>query len=321
MKNNYLLLLFIISLFSCTSEEKPIENVFGETERGAVLRTIGIENLTFDTSAPERPIQISLEYQDNENGTLLKDVRISITFIDNTPSDGDNSQDIIFLKTILLEEFMDGANGFPVADIMITTQELLDAFSLDATQISCTDTFVIDLSLHLVDGRVFTNANSTTAIRSFGGFLNSPFTYDVHVVEGIDDQLFIGDYNHTSIKDGFSGPTFFLPERVQLNTPRPNVRSFELIRIRSTDSIINQMEFTIACDQAILTRYVRSRFKCSPLVEDEHVVLLGPDDQLSGSINSIDDAVFDLRFLEAVDGNDGFCDWPLTQSEVRFSRQ
>ena len=81
------------------------------------------------------------------------------------------------------------------------------------------------------------------------------------------------------------------------------------------------MEFTIACDQAILTRYVRSRFKCSPLVEDEHVVLLGPDNQLSGTINNIDDTIFDLRLLEAFDGNDGFCDWPLTQSEVRFSRQ
>ena len=147
MKYKYIVLLFLAGLLSCTSEEKPIENVFGQTERGAVLRTIGIENLTFDTSSPERPIQLSLEYQDDENGALLKEVGISITFIDNTPSDGDNSQDLIFLKTIFLEEFSDGTNGFPIADITITTQELLDAFSLETEQVSCTDKFVIDLSL------------------------------------------------------------------------------------------------------------------------------------------------------------------------------
>lgn len=313
------LLMFVF--FSCSDEPNPIQIASEAVERGAVLRTIEITNMTYDKLDLQRPIEIRLEYQDIEDGDLLENVEILISFIDTTPENGDVTSEKQLLKTLVPTDFQIGQNNLPVVDLIIETQELISLLDLTDSQLSCTDRFILDLNLNLTDGRTFNNENSTTAIRSFGGFLNSPFSYDIHVVEGIANDIFIGEYEHSSLKDGYSGPTFFLPTLVEMNATRPNVRSFEMIRIRSTDTIINKMEYTIACNQAILTRYVRTRFKCSPLVEDEHVVLLGPDLELDGSIEITDDSVFDLRFLEAFEGNDGFCDWPLTQSEVRFSKQ
>lgn len=314
-------MLFFFCLISCVNDPNAIEIVFQNETRGAILRTKAINNLTYDLLSTNRPIEIQLEYQDNEGGSLLESIDLIVSFVDSTPENGINTQEGRLLRTLMPSDFAIGENDFPVIDILIETEDFRLLHELNDSQLNCTDRFVLDLNLNLSDGRTFNNLNSTSATRSFGGFLNSPFSYDIHIVEGVDDNLFIGQYSHSSIKDGFNGPTFLLPTVVHMNAARPNVRSFEMIRIRSTDSIINEMEYTIACDQAILTRYLRTRYKCSALVEDEHVVLLGPDANLSESIDLMDDTVFDLRFLEAFEGNDGFCDWPLTKSEVRFSKQ
>ena len=85
--------------------------------------------------------------------------------------------------------------------------------------------------------------------------------------------------------------------------------------------ILSEVEFTIACDQAIMTRYIRSAIVCSARVEADHQVLLGPSNDLNGTIDEIDDTVFDLRFIEGFEGNDGFCGWPVTPSTFRLTKQ
>jgi hypothetical protein len=290
------------------------------------LRTQSIENLTFNTSQPEIPIQFTLEYQDGQSTPLLSDVEFFISFVDNTIDNGDNSKNSTLYVTRSAQEFVEGINGLPVIDIAISTQELLSLLNLNSSQISCTDKFIVDLKLNLTDGRSFTHDNSIGPIISFAGALNSPFTYDILVVEGIDNTLFTGNYTYTSLVDGFLGPTIRSPELLEISRTRPNTRSFEIFRDQQQTVVggvlvRSEIEFTIACDQIVLTRYVRSSIVCSAEVEGDVHVLLGPATDLTNTVNPIDDSVFDLRFLEAFEGNDGFCDWPLTQSEVRFSKQ
>ncbi len=328
MKKHYIILIGLVMLLSCNNDEKAIDLVFDGAETGAILRTASISNLTFDTTFADRPIEFRLEYQDNTDsaeGTLLNTVDIFISFVDNTLENENNSKPSTLFKTLSVNDFFEGDNGLPVTDISITTDELLAFFDLMMSQINCTDKFVIDLQLNLTDGRTFMHSNSIGPIISFGGAINSPFTYDVIVVEGIDDTLFTGEYTYTSIEDGFDGPTIISPDIIEISTQRSNVRRFEIFRDEQQTPggilVRAEVEFTIACDQAILTRYIRSAIICGFGVEGDIHVLLGPSNQLNGTVVINDDSVFDLSFLEAFEGNDGFCDWPLNESKIRFSKQ
>ena len=138
--------------------------------------------------------------------------------------------------------------------------------------------------------------------------------------------MFTGTYSYDSIVDGFDGSTFISPALLEVARTRPNARSFEIIRDEQLTTVGGvlvraEVEFTIACDQIILTRYVRSAIVCSSEVEGDVHVLLGPSEDLSNTGNQTDDSVFDLRFLEGFEGNDGFCGWPVTPSIIRLSKQ
>ena len=324
MKIQYLILICSLCLTSCSREENAVDFVSNNLQTGAVLRTLEIENLTFDRSTPDRPISITIEHQDEQRGDLLDTVELFLSFDDRTPENGNNTETSRLFKTLTRSDF-DVTTELPITDIVITTQELLDFFGFSTNDIQCTDRFVLDVKLCLTNGLCFTNTNSIGPIISLGGRLNSPFTYDIFVVDGVGEESFTGNYNHTSIQDGFRGPTIITPTIIEITTNRPNTRRFEIFRdeqdIQGGLFLRAEVEFVIACDQAILTRYVRSAILCGFGVEGDIHVLLGPEENLNETINLNDDSVFNLKFLEAFEGNDGFCGWPLTSSEVRFSKQ
>lgn len=310
-------------MISCSSGENVLESVFNNVKTGAILRTVSIDNLIFDTDAPDRPISLKLEYQDGKNASLLETVVLTLSFDDRTPENGDNSKPPSVYKILTRSDF-EFTTELPRTAILISPQELLDFFGFNSSDIKCTDRFVLDLKLNLNDGRSFEHDTSIGPIISLGGPLNSPFTYDIFVAEGVNEQLFTGKYTFQSIQDGFQGPTFSTPEIIDVTTNRPNTRRFEVFideQLSGGFFYRADIEFVIACDQAILTRYVRSAIICAGGVEGDIHMLLGPQENLDQTINIDDDAVFSLKFLEAFEGNDGFCDWPLTPSEIRYSKQ
>lgn len=326
LRKTYTIVVVLCIFLSCESDEKAVDIVFNQAQVGGILRTQAAENLVVDLSDMQRNIQFTLEYQDGQATPLLSEVVFSITFIDNTPLNGNNSQPSEEFRILTASDFTEGVNGLPVTDVTFTTEELLDAFNFTSTQISCTDRFVIDLELRLTNGSSFTHNTSIGPIISFGGALNSPFTYDIHVVEAIPDDLFTGNYTYESLVDGFAGSTFIEPEVLEVITTRPNARSFEIIRDMQQTQVGGvlvraEVEFTVACDQIILTRYVRSAIVCSSEVEGDVHVLLGPATDVSNTASEADDSVFDLRFIEAFEGNDGFCGWPTTPAAIRLSKQ
>lgn len=313
-------------MFSCAQSDNAIDQVLDNLTTGAALRTITIKNLVVDTSDLSRPITLTLEYQNGADPTGLESVNLFITFEDRTLENGNSSRPKQLFRTLEIEDFTAGPNGFLRTEIVISTDALFTAFSLDSTLISCTDKFVLDLDLNQTNGQTFNNGNTSLPIVGLGSAIDSPFSYDIYVVETVFDDLFTGGYGYTSIQDGFAGPTFREPEVVQLRSTRPNTRRFSVIR-DSQESVMGgvllraEIEFTIACDQAILTRYVRSAIGCAAGIEGDVHVLLGPAQNLDNTVSSFDDSVFNLKFLESFEGRDGFCGWPLTESEIQFSKQ
>lgn len=326
MKIIYLSVIVSLLVFtSCEEPDNAINYVLDNVRNGAVLRTRAINNSVYDVQSPATPISYVLEMQDGNEGELLDRVDVFLSFVDRTSENGDNSTSSVLFKTLSASDFTQGERGYPVTELTITTQELLENTNLTTDEISCTDKFVIDLTLHLTNGLAFNHENSIGPIISYPGSINSPFSYDIYVVEGIDNDKFTGVYDYSSVVNGFDGPTFITPNQFTLERSRPNVRHFEIFRdtqqMFDGTFILSEVEFTIACDQAIMTRYIRSAIVCSARVEADHQVLLGPSNDLNGTIDEIDDTVFDLRFIEGFEGNDGFCGWPVTPSTFRLTKQ
>ena len=164
MKNKYILLFLIGSLFSCDSDEKSIEVVLEEVERGAVVRTLDINNVDFNVNDLQSTFTINVEEMDVEDGGLLEEVEIFVQFKDNTPSNGDNSVAAALMETIPASEWITGSNNLPTTSLVYTFEELLATTGLTAIDVAVKDQFLISLNLNLTDGRVFNASNASSII-------------------------------------------------------------------------------------------------------------------------------------------------------------
>ena len=120
------LVVGILLFLSCESEPRPVDIAFDEAQVGGILRTQSATNLVLDLLDIERDIEFTLEYQDGQQIPLLSSVEMFISFVDNTPENGDNSQDFQEFRILSSTEFTEGVNGLPVIDISISAQELLE---------------------------------------------------------------------------------------------------------------------------------------------------------------------------------------------------
>ncbi|MFD2101652.1 hypothetical protein [Flagellimonas iocasae] len=187
LKKHITLLFFVCIALSC-SEEKLIDDIYDQTTRGLVLRTVAQPTATFDFFDPTASWVTTLEVQDEENGALLSDIDIYITFVD----DGDAGTETL-LKTVDASTFSPGPFGLPRGDISITLNEALAALGLVDGDYDSADSFNVRLVANLTDGRSFTsNANGTV---TGGSFFSSPFAYSVQFFCPLDDaSAFDGNY-------------------------------------------------------------------------------------------------------------------------------
>ncbi|NAY93108.1 hypothetical protein GTQ34_14415 [Muricauda sp. JGD-17] len=183
----YLLTLSIL-FFSCSSEEKLVEEVLATTPNGVVLRTISVNSSTFDFFDPAKEWSVTLEVQDAENGELLSEIDIYMTFI----NDGIGENETL-VKTVSASTFSTGPFGLPRGDISISLSEALNALGLQNGDYDSADSFNIRLAAKLTDGREFTNRAAGTVLN--GSFFNSPFAYSAQFFcELADASLFDGNY-------------------------------------------------------------------------------------------------------------------------------
>lgn len=321
MKKVFFLLGIVTSLLSCEdSEENAIIEVF-EADNGAILRTLEFTNSEFFVNTPESTFSLALEEQDEEDGDLLQDIDVYVSFADNT-SDGtiDLSTQEQFLRTIEINEFSRNAMNLPQTQLEFVYSELLEATGLDINQVSCGDQFNIRLVVNLKDERSFTMTNANSNILNFQGFFSSPYCYTINVVEPISQNRFTGTYSYESIQDGPFGPTFGEPRLIDIRVGHsPNVRVFEAKHIRSHpfNELPYPYEFTILCDGVIMEKNQITTVLGGCVGP---MSLLGPGDEIA-PIDVNNDIAFELWFVEGYNGFDGNCFDGETVSRIRFSRE
>jgi hypothetical protein len=313
MKKITFIILSVVLCFSCNDdEEKAIETVLEEVDRGAVLRTLRFNNGEFEVNAPESTFSLDLQEQDIEEGGLLETVAVFVSFIDNTPSGNSVSTQQVLLETLTPDNFATSDFGLPGTTLEYSFAELLDATGLTIDQTNCKDQFRLDLTLNLSDGLTFNLTNSSGTVVNTTGFFKSPFSYLINIVEPISPDQYTGVYQFTSIEDGFFGPTFGQDGLV-------NIRKVEHSNnFRVLDFSNYQIEFSVVCDAIIATRYQQSVFGCT--LDASNRVLIGPD-AIAITADPNDDTVFELHILEAFEGYDAFCNFTDFPSKIRFSKQ
>lgn len=320
MKLYYVAILFIF-VVACDNDDKAIEALLVENvERGAVLRTLEIRNNVFDINDLNAEFNILIEEQDIEDGNLLESVDVQVSFVDNSPDNGQESIAPFIIQELLPSDFTSGANGLPITTLSYTFQELLTGSSLLIGDMRCKDQFRLDLNLNLTDGRSFNTQNSAGTIVNNSGFFSSPFTYLINVVEPVDPSTFLGIYELQTIQESENGFPFGIasgPVEL-LQGHSSNVRLMRHI-VDPFEGIF--LEITIACDIAIATRYQKTLLPtCTPAIDLSDRVLLGPDSP-PGLVDTIDDSVFELYILEGFEGYSVRCGYTDIPSKFRFSKQ
>lgn len=178
---NYTLISSLLILIGCTSDDNIINQVDNNVVRGAILRTIETGPLNFDLRDLERPWPITVEMEDNNNGALLDQVEVFVTFFDNTPENGDNPVSKQLVKILPASAFETGPDGLPRTTFQLTLPEVLEATSLTEEQYTGGDVFRVELELLLTDGRVYTKDDVNGGVAG-GSFFRSPFQYRLTVV-------------------------------------------------------------------------------------------------------------------------------------------
>jgi hypothetical protein len=178
--------LFVIT--SCSTEDKLIDQLFDTVERGAVLRTIAVTNPTFDFLDTSKSWSVNLEIQDEKNGSLVSEIKVYATLVDDGTVGSEN-----LVKTISTSSFSIGPYGFPRGDVSLSLQETIDALGLSVGDYDSADSFNIRLVAVLTDGREYTNDAGGTV--TGGSFFSSPFAYSAQFFCALADASnFDGNY-------------------------------------------------------------------------------------------------------------------------------
>lgn len=196
MKKIFNLLFFsfaIIFFYSCSYEDKVIDQVFDGTTSGVTLRTVIVNSSNFNFLDTSSEWEVTVEMRGVNEKNSPRQVNLYV----NHTTGGVTSAEIL-LKTFPASTFEAAAPyGLPNAKLSASFAETLTALSLSSGSYTTSDKFNMRLELVLEDGRTFTNTNASGTVTG-GSFFSSPFTYSVQFACPLDDaSLFNGDYKVT----------------------------------------------------------------------------------------------------------------------------
>lgn len=188
-----------LALGSCkidNPEPIPITNV----NYGAILRTIKVNSGTFNKfDLAGSKFSVEVEVDDPQRGKAFQEVDV---FLKHRRGQAVTNE--IKLKTIPESAFaVNETSKLPRTVIEVTANEAMAALQLTEAQVDGGDFFEFRMVLRLKDGRTFTDANASEAIRGTA-FFNSPFFYRVTVVCP-SDLAGTASYETTNIVSGPGG--------------------------------------------------------------------------------------------------------------------
>ncbi|NAY93020.1 hypothetical protein GTQ34_13935 [Muricauda sp. JGD-17] len=179
----YFMYAFAFLVLACSDDDKTIDILLPNVERGAIIRTVNINPNSFNIFDPNSPWTLTMEYQDDENGGLLSSVDVYINFVDNNDFNGNTTSTETLFTTVPASEFSTGPFGLPRATFSLVYQEVLNALGVpnDSNAIFGGDQINVRLVANLTDGRTFTNTDVAANI-SGGSFFQAPFNYLATIV-------------------------------------------------------------------------------------------------------------------------------------------
>lgn len=305
MKNIVTLLSIILfTLLSCSSDDKPID-IFLNAPKGALLINTEIGSDNFIMNDLQSEFSVEVRANDQKQGEFFDFVRVYIDFKSNT-TNGLNNRDEVILRDIPRSEFYLGEFGRPRTLLNYSFQEVLDAFGLTIDDVAPGDQFFLRPDMHLKDGRTIGYVNRSPSI--IADFCeNSPFYYQINIVDPIQNALFTGTYIYEIIA---SSNIDLVPESgvtTIINGEFPNQR-------RS-----NFLDFTVAGNFILPDIYQERGGLCRFGAE---IIFWGPQNDSFGTLNLQDDSVFEADF---VIGYDGWVGGDLSSDPItvkyRFSKQ
>jgi hypothetical protein len=176
-----------IMVASCSESDKVVDQVVAGVQRGAILRQVEVRSnsvaLNTDSGllVDGEKFELDVEYQDNEDGNLLSEMNVYVSFTDNTDDETDNSKAEVLHETLSASDFSTGDRGLPTLTYSLLGTEMLSTLGLAPTALGTGgDAFTVRFELVLTDGRTFSTENNSGTIT--GSYFRSPFSNNIAVV-------------------------------------------------------------------------------------------------------------------------------------------
>lgn len=315
---NFTILFVVLAFFSCKSDDESTVPDFQNLEQGAVLRTVSVNSAEININDIESAYSIEIEEQDTEDGALLDEVEVYVSFKDNTTDNGDSSKSEILFFNIPAEEWEIGPGNLPRYTLSNNLESLLSLFELNLTQVSCKDQFIIRLNLKLTNGKSFTSGSAGPSVIAFGTFFSSPYRYAINIVEPISETSFLGTYTLTSIVEP-DGSSFGDVVEAELFRGTSNTERIVFLKHRLSHPLHEEpraYRFNFVCDEVVFGENQLTGLNGACNFSNQ-AMLLGPGFQ-NGFFDRNDDKIFELEFVEGYLGFDGGCGFGTLPSRYRF---
>lgn len=190
-----LLLLGMVVMFSCGKDENlgPIITV-DSAEIGAFPRLVSLISGEFDLANPGASnYSHEVEFQSQDAGLNVQTYEIFYRYVDNDPSNGDNSTAEALYDSYDAGQFGDSALGLKNITVNYPFEEAASKAGIDITTISPGDLFRFRSVVTLSDGRIFSQDNTESTILSDA--FRAYFNWDVNATCPLSNDIFVGDYN------------------------------------------------------------------------------------------------------------------------------
>ncbi len=317
----YHLLYFVVVLFlftSCEDEDlKPILT-FEDAGKGAFVRLVSLNrDLVIDpTKISESGIDMDVDFVDPQGGQTITDYNIFISFVDNTPDNGDATAEEALIRSFGTSDFSTSEMGNPGLNVNIPAADMLSTLGLAESDLSATDRFTIRSEIIDQEGRVFSAANSAPPIANFMDAFNGAFRYNLNVACPVADDFYAGTYQMEYVTEpntGGFGPIFGDPApTVELEAAGSTVRSFSVIYIPGAGGFEQTFTIDLLCDLTQV-RPLDSGLACST-----GSITLSPGTDF-GSMSLSDDSEMTITLINNV--TDGGCGLAPYENVIRLVKQ
>jgi hypothetical protein len=168
-----IMVLCLIFIMSCSKDESVTSKIQSEVSAGGILRTIKVNQSTFNFFDTNSKWSVTVEEQDATNGSIFSEIKVYATQIT-----GGVTKPEKFVKSVPASNFAIGPNGYPRGDVSATLAETLTALGITTGAYTPSDKISMRLQLVLTDGRTFSTKDVSPTI-SGGSYFSSPFQYSV----------------------------------------------------------------------------------------------------------------------------------------------